>query len=114
MKNKITLTILGLFFVVFAFAQQRHCATMENLEHRKQLDPKLEQRTAQIEAFTKTKVQQMQSNTNRVDGSIITIPVVVHVLYRNSTENISVAQIQSQLDVLNADFRRTNPDADNT
>lgn len=114
MKNKITLTILGLFYIVFASAQQRHCATMENLEHRKQLDPKLKQRMAQIEAFTKTKVQQMQSNTNRVDGSTITIPVVVHVLYRNSTENISVAQIQSQLDVLNEDFRRTNPDADNT
>lgn len=114
MKNKITLTILGLFFVVFSFAQKRHCATMENLEYRKQQNPKLEQRMAQIEAFTKTKVQQMQNNTNRVDGSVITIPVVVHVLYRNSTENISVAQIQSQLDVLNEDFRRTNPDADNT
>ena len=100
MKNKITLTILGLFFVAFSFAQKRHCATMENLEYRKQQNPKLEQRMAQIEAFTKTKVQQMQNNTNRVDGSVITIPVVVHVLYRNSTENISVAQIQSQLESL--------------
>ena len=50
---------------------------------------------------------------SRVQGDVITIPVVVHVLYRNSTENISVAQIQSQLDVLNEDFRRTNSDADN-
>jgi hypothetical protein len=38
------------------------------------------------------------------------IPVVVHVVYRNSTENISDAQIQSQIDVLNADFRASNPD----
>jgi len=88
------------------------CGTMENLELRKQNDPDLEKRMQKIEAFTQTKIQEMQNN--KIDGSIITIPVVVHVLYRNSTENISVAQIQSQLDVLNEDFRRTNPDADNT
>ena len=37
-------------------------------------------------------------------SSIITIPVVVHVVYYNSNENISTAQIQSQIDVLNEDF----------
>lgn len=41
---------------------------------------------------------------------IITIPVVVHVVYANSTQNISNAQIQSQIDVLNDDFRRLNSD----
>ena len=40
--------------------------------------------------------------------SIITIPVVVHVVYNTNAENISDAQIFSQMDVLNADFRRTN------
>ena len=84
---------------------------MENLEYSKQLDPALESRMDQIEAFTQAKIAEME--TKRIDGNIITIPVVVHVLYRNSTENISVAQIQSQIDVLNEDFRRTNPDADN-
>ena len=44
---------------------------------------------------------------------MVTIPVVFHVLYANSTQNISDAQIQSQLDILNADFRRTNSDQDN-
>lgn len=39
-----------------------------------------------------------------VPRQIITIPVVVHVLYNNATENISLAQIQSQIDVLNQDF----------
>lgn len=43
---------------------------------------------------------------------VTTIPVVVHVVYNpNSPEqNISDAQIQSQIDVLNKDFRATNPD----
>ena len=44
---------------------------------------------------------------------VVTIPVVFHVIYANSTENISDAQIQSQLDILNEDFRRTNADQDN-
>jgi hypothetical protein len=40
----------------------------------------------------------------------IVIPVVVHVLYNNSFENITDAQIQSQLDAINADFSRSNAD----
>ncbi|MCI0535920.1 MAG: zinc metalloprotease [Verrucomicrobiales bacterium] len=38
------------------------------------------------------------------------IQVVVHVLYRTASENISDAQIKSQITVLNRDFRATNPD----
>ena len=115
MKKTFTLTLLCFLSMCSVFAQdilERSCGTMENLEYRKQQDPGLEARMQEIETYTQNKVQEMQMN--RVDGNIITIPVVVHVLYRNSTENISVAQIQSQLDVLNEDFRRTNPDADNT
>ena len=40
--------------------------------------------------------------------------IVVHVVYYNSTENISTAQVQSQIDILNEDFRRLNADAVNT
>ncbi|WP_104735033.1 M43 family zinc metalloprotease [Hanstruepera ponticola] len=114
MKKTITLGILCFMFAFSSFAQYQRCGAMENLEYRKQQDPGLEQRMQEIEIFTQNKIQQMESQNYRIDGSIITIPVVVHVLYRNSTENISLAQIQSQLDVLNEDFRRTNPDADNT
>ncbi len=42
------------------------------------------------------------------------IPVVVHVVYRTAAENISDAQIQSQIEVLNADYRATNPDRSST
>jgi hypothetical protein len=42
---------------------------------------------------------------------IINIPVYVHVVYSNSNENISDNQINSQIDVLNEDFRATNSDA---
>ena len=45
---------------------------------------------------------------------VITIPVVFHVLYANSTENIADSEILEQLQTLNDDFRRLNSDADNT
>lgn len=114
MKKTITLSILSFLFAFSAFAQQeRNCSAMENLEYRKQQDPNLQQRMDVIEAFTQQKVAEMETSQNKIVGNIITIPVVVHVLYRNATENISVAQIQSQIDVLNEDFRRTNSDANN-
>ena len=112
MKNKITLFILSLLFTTAMFAQDRNCSSMENLEYRMQQDPGLEKRMADIETYTQNKIQQMQAN--KIVGDIITIPVVVHVIYSNSNENISDAQILSQIQVLNDDFRRLNSDADNT
>ncbi|MEO5674153.1 MAG: M43 family zinc metalloprotease [Chitinophagales bacterium] len=38
--------------------------------------------------------------------SLFTIPVVVHVIHNNGSENISNAQIESQIRVLNEDFRK--------
>ncbi|WAC01137.1 GEVED domain-containing protein [Lacinutrix neustonica] len=117
MKKTITLSLLSLLFTVFAFAQQqRECGVIENFEYRKQLDPQLESRMAQIEAFTEQKVKELESQEaqGKIVGSIITIPVVVHVIYSNSNENISEAQILSQIQVLNDDFRRLNADANNT
>jgi hypothetical protein len=41
---------------------------------------------------------------------VTSIPVVVHVVHNTAQQNISDAQINSQIEVLNRDFRRTNPD----
>ncbi len=49
-----------------------------------------------------------------VPNEIITIPVVVHLLFNNNEQNITDAQIRSQIEVLNRDFRRLNADAVNT
>ena len=38
------------------------------------------------------------------------IPVVVHVVYKTGAQNVSDAQVASQIDVLNADFRKRNAD----
>ncbi|AZQ43457.1 zinc metalloprotease [Nonlabens ponticola] len=42
---------------------------------------------------------------------VVNIPVYVHVIYSNNQENISDAQVNSQIQVLNEDFRKTNSDA---
>jgi tRNA1(Val) A37 N6-methylase TrmN6 len=44
----------------------------------------------------------------RIVNGKIQIPVVVNVLYRTTSENISTAQIQSQIDILNEDFNALN------
>lgn len=42
--------------------------------------------------------------------AVVTIPVVVHVLYKTAQQNISDAQILSQITALNQDFRKQNTD----
>jgi hypothetical protein len=49
------------------------------------------------------------TNGRLVNGKV-EIPVIVNVLYRTAAENISDAQIQTQINVLNQDFNAANPD----
>jgi hypothetical protein len=42
--------------------------------------------------------------------TVVTIPVVVHVVYNADVQNISDAQVESQMRILNEDYRRTNAD----
>ncbi|HQD12649.1 MAG TPA: M43 family zinc metalloprotease, partial [Chitinophagales bacterium] len=44
---------------------------------------------------------------NKQQSATYNIPVVVHVVYYNSAQNISAAQVQSQITVLNNDFAGT-------
>jgi len=59
----------------------------------------------EIEAFT----QKAMLTSRLVNGKVV-IPVVVNVLYKTAAENISDAQIQSQIAVLNQDFTASNSD----
>ncbi len=84
---------------------QRKCATQEVFEEQLKADPTLAIRMNQIEAFTQNALL-----TKRLVNGKVVIPVVVNVLYRTASENISDAQIQSQIDVLNKDYTATNTD----
>jgi hypothetical protein len=84
---------------------RRGCASQEVLAAQLAADPTLAVRMSQIEAFT-----QKAMLTGRLVNGKVVIPVVVNVLYRTAAENISDAQIQSQIDVLNQDFNAANSD----
>lgn len=58
--------------------------------------------------------QKQQQKTRKTKQALVTIPVVFHVLYNKAEENIGFAQLQSQIDVLNEDYRRQNGNATNT
>lgn len=91
---------------------KRTCGTMEYLEMQYKLDPGYKQRMEEMEKYA----QKFAEEHSRKDGdlTVITIPVVVHVVWNTASQNISDDQILSQIDVLNRDFRRLNTDTVNT
>jgi hypothetical protein len=87
---------------------KRGCASQEVLAAQMKADPTLALRMNEIEAFT----EKSMLSARLVNGKV-QIPVVVNVLYRTTAENISLAQIQSQIDALNEDFNAANSDYNN-
>jgi len=87
---------------------KRQCASYEVLEQQLQADPSLRTRMNQIEDFTAR--FEKSPSMQRLAGDTMIVPVVVNVIYKTAAENIALAQIQSQIDVLNEDFRSTNAD----
>jgi hypothetical protein len=88
-----------------AATSRRLCAAEDVLEDQLRADPTLAIRMNKIEAFT----EKARLTGRLVNGKVV-IPVVVNVLYKTTAENISDAQIQSQIDVLNKDYTATNTD----
>ena len=111
MKKIISIITLCLF-TFSVYTQTRNCGTMEHLEFLKSEDPLLEAKMQKNEAMLQNWIK--NNPDANAKSAVLTIPVVVHVVYNNSTENISTAQVQSQIDILNEDFRRLNADASNT
>lgn len=109
---KILYTVLAVGLTLFSLnlqAQSNKCATMQILEQRIKKDPSIQLRMKQSEIETQKWVS---VNRNAKKAQIlVSIPVVVHVLYNNATQNISTAQIQSQIDILNDDFGLLNSDS---
>jgi hypothetical protein len=111
MRKLFTAVLCALLAVPAVYGQQRNCGAMDHLQQLQQTDPAAQRNHQkmmdQVQAWVRANGDQHRS------GGVVTIPVVVHVVYRNANQNISQAQIQSQIDVLNADYRKTNVDAAN-
>ena len=119
-----TLLVATMMLAAPAFAQQatkpspkeqrqRVCHTMGNLERLIHQDPKTVTRMELIEKQTQAFLNTKTQSASQKSALVVTIPVVFHVLYNTAAENISEAQVLSQLQILNDDFRRLNSDQDN-
>ncbi|MBL7782072.1 MAG: T9SS type A sorting domain-containing protein [Saprospiraceae bacterium] len=103
---------MGAFLLVaFNASAQRVCASHDVLEEQLMNNPILREKLEEIERHTEDFINTPPGLRERVQ---VTIPVVVNVVWNTTSENISDAQIQSQIDVLNQDFRATNADRTNT
>lgn len=111
--------------------QGKSCYSMINLNRLLNENPSLEKKMYDIEYQTRANIAAKKpdgvgggnGNGGGNDGGgdtgggdnlgVITIPVYVHVVYSNAAENVSDQQINSQIAVLNDDFRLSN-DANQT
>jgi hypothetical protein len=117
MKNTIKLLFIlsSFLFSSNLFSQIKKCATMDLLEKRIQSDPstlmRMQNSEIEIQKWISANPNFLKQKNQSKSQALVTIPVVVHVIYNNQTENISNAQILSQIDVLNEDFRLLNADS---
>ncbi len=105
-----------------AFAQQSHvCGTDEHSKALQAQNPALKIAEAQAkQAWEAYKVSAdfkaaLAKNKKKSGAPKYIIPVVVHVFYGSpgSSDNISNAQVQSEIDFLNKSFRNLNSDTAN-
>jgi PKD repeat protein len=101
--------IFAAFFTTNAFAQ-RTCAAHDHMIKQHEQSPKMKEKAAELEQYTQ---QFLKSYSSFKATETRTIPVNVIVVYANSQQNISQAQIESQITVLNKDYGGTNPDLSN-
>ena len=88
----------------------RICGSQLDLLEMQRTDPKQYQRFMDYEDL----LQNQLLNSRAIPTGTITIPVVVHVVYNTSSQNISDTRINEQIQVLNDDYRRLNADKTNT
>src|SRR5689334_19396487 len=112
MTRCLFLILVGI--LPFCVTAQRNC---NSTDYPRILgaDPLVAQRLGEAESFVAHAIQNRQprltaAGTIQNEINIITIPVVVHILYNQSTDNITDEQVHSQLKVLNEDYRRVNKD----
>ena len=104
MKNILTLLLTNCILLLNA---QDRCGTEAYTLQLMERHPQYKIAKKKVNSETEKWIHQ---HANYSVKTIITIPVVVHVVWKTNTQNISDSQIESQIDVLNKDYRRANID----
>ena len=86
---------------------RRYCATSEVHRLLLNTDPDYARARSEIEDLTDAETAR---GFAAMAPRVRTIPTVVHVVHKTSAQNISDAQVKSQIKILNDDFRELNAD----
>ena len=112
----LTSSLILFLFPHFSIAQDR-CGTVAFANLQRQLNPKLPT-DDEFEKWMRNKLRSGKIKPFGVQSGPYIIPIVVHVIHYGEAigtgVNISDAQIISQIDVLNKDYKRLNADAAST
>lgn len=114
-----TLLVLGMLFGFGTQlnAQNKTCGTAEVMAKLFEDHPRYKERhQAAVEntkAIAKAHAQEQQQS-HQHSRAVRTIPVVFHVIYNNSAENLSDNVLNAALQTMNEDFRKMNSDFSNT
>ncbi|WP_051878834.1 M43 family zinc metalloprotease [Chryseobacterium sp. FH1] len=102
--KKILLLLSSAFFI--SAYGQRSCGTDQKMADFYAINPEAKANKEALRDF----LVNNDYMTKKGAKTVVTIPIVVHVLYSTTAMNISDAQILSQIKVLNDDFRKLNAD----
>src|SRR6266487_1925243 len=103
-------TTLFLFTTGKIFGQ-RTCASYEHLQDQMRNDPEFARKVKEKEKSFNNYIRQADRQNGK--PTTLTVPVIVHIVYNTAEQNISDAQVQSQIDVINEDYTATNKDYNN-
>ena len=114
MKRKLFIPAM-IIYSGFCFSQSGNTRIRcSAVEHETYLESKNPNRKTERAAYEATIQQWIVDNPDYTTRATITIPVVVHVIYKAANENISDAQIFAQIKILNDDYAYTNADGSTT
>ena len=92
---------------------RRTCGTQEVHQRLLRAVPEYVERRAAIESSIWAYANAFEA-FDEARAGVIVIPVVMHVVWHTDGDNISDEQVKSQIDVLNADYRKANADIEAT
>lgn len=106
--------IFGLSFFLFqAKGQSDFCGQKAVLDRISQNNPEWKIQFQKNQEVINRQIQSKKTNPNQNSEPDLMIPVVFHILHQNGAENISDAQVQDQIRILNRDYQKKNADTAN-
>jgi hypothetical protein len=114
-KYFFLLTVLLAFTFSSSAQQVNHEKCAFDHFYQAQLnDPSQKEGLLETERIIAREIAEAKTRQGKGALPVVTIPVVFHIIYTSSQDNISLAQIEDGLRVLNEDFRRQNADTNQT